>query len=94
LIARHGLKSARVVYSHAEAEALGLEIDHDDSHAYASDASFALLIHGTQPKGTKAAEAWKVVKATEGGLLETEACQGCLGCSNNTTITTSRKIQL
>ena len=57
LIEMYGLKYATVVYSEAEAQSLGLEIDHDDSHAYAYDDSFALLLHGTQPKGSKAAEA-------------------------------------
>jgi hypothetical protein len=57
LIEMYGLKSAVVVYSEAEAADKGLEIDHDDSHAYAQDESFALLLHGTQPKGSKAAEA-------------------------------------
>jgi len=46
-----------VVFSEEEAAKLGLEIDHDDSHAYKGDKSFALLLHGTQPKGTMAAKA-------------------------------------
>ena len=61
LIDQHGLREARVVYSEAEAEALGLEIDHDDSLAAFGSDSFALLIHGTQAKGTKAAEALKLI---------------------------------
>ena len=39
---------------------MGLEIDHDDSHAARPDLrhqSFALLIHGVQPKGSEAAKA-------------------------------------
>jgi len=68
LIARHGLKSSRVVFSEAEAQSLGLPLDHDDSRAYAPDnASFALLLHGTQPAGTDAADAWKVIKAAGKG---------------------------
>ena len=51
------LKYARVVFSEEEAAKLGLEIDHDDSHAYGGDESFALLIHGTQPSGSMAAKA-------------------------------------
>jgi len=54
-----------VVFSEAEAEKLGLEIDHDDSHAARPslrDQDFALLIHGTQPKGTAAATALKELK--------------------------------
>lgn len=57
LIEEYGLKFARVVYSNEEAAELGLEIDHDDSHAYASDKSFGLLIHGTQQAGSKASKA-------------------------------------
>ena len=55
----HGLKTAVVVLHPEEAEALGLEIDHDESHAINPGGDFALLIHGTQPKGSKAAEAKK-----------------------------------
>lgn len=57
LIQEHGLRSARVVLDPKEAEVLGLALDHDDSHAYGTDDSFALLIHGTQAKGTVAAKA-------------------------------------
>ena len=54
-----GLKTAKVVMHPDEAAALGLEIDHDESHAINAGPSFALLIHGTQPKGSEAAEAKK-----------------------------------
>lgn len=57
LIAEHGLRFARVVYTEAEAAAAGLPIDHDDSHAMRRGGSFALIIHGPQPKGTPAAKA-------------------------------------
>ena len=57
LIERHGLRYARVVHSEVEAEDLGLELDHDDSHAIQPGPSFALLIHGTQPAGTDASQA-------------------------------------
>jgi hypothetical protein len=57
LIEQYNLKYAEVVYSELEAMEKGLEIDHDDSHAYDYNHSFALLIHGTQPKGSKAASA-------------------------------------
>jgi hypothetical protein len=57
LIDQYNLKYAEVVYSEQEAKEKGLEIDHDDSHAYDFNHSFALLIHGTQPKGSKAAAA-------------------------------------
>lgn len=62
LIDKHGLKSAKVVYSYEEAAELGLEIDHDDSLAYGSDESFALLIHGGQPAGSKASKAKEALK--------------------------------
>lgn len=60
LIQSENLRFAKVVFSIHEADELGLEIDHDDFHAYNPDTknqSFALLIHGTQPKGSKAGKA-------------------------------------
>jgi hypothetical protein len=63
LIERHGLRSARVVYSEAEAARLGLPIDHDDSHAMTNGGDFALLIHGTQPPGTEASKAVSALRA-------------------------------
>lgn len=67
LIAKHGLKSCRVVGSPEEAESLNLEIDHDDSHAWKDTGDFALLIHGTQPAGSAMSKAWEAVKLTHGG---------------------------
>ena len=61
----YGLRKAVVVFSEAEEAELGLEIDHDDSHAAKPslrDQDFALLIHGTQPAGSKAAQALKELK--------------------------------
>ena len=49
-----------VVFSEDEAYERGLEIDHNDSHAAVPDweyDDFALLIHGTHPKGSEAAKA-------------------------------------
>jgi hypothetical protein len=64
LISKHRLKSAEVVFSIAEAERKGLEIDHDDSHAFGEDKrSFALLLHGTQPMGTEAAASLSALRA-------------------------------
>ena len=63
LIEQFGLKSARVVFSEAEAAALGLEIDHDDTLAAFGTKSFALLLHATQPAGSKAAAALKQIRA-------------------------------
>jgi hypothetical protein len=58
LIDMFGLRSAKVVFSVEEAEKLGLEIDHDDTHVWKYDKSFAILLHGTQPKGSEAGKAW------------------------------------
>ena len=63
LIQKHNLKEAIVVYSEEQAEKLGLEIDHDDSHAYTKGkGSFALLVHGSQPKGSEASNALQELK--------------------------------
>ena len=62
LIEEKGLRSAKVVYSEAEAVTLGLPIDHDDSHAYEGTGDFALLLHGTQPAGSEAAKSWQSLK--------------------------------
>lgn len=56
------LKRAKVVFSEEQAQALGLDIDHDDSHAYDGDKSFALLLHGTQAKHSAAAKALSALK--------------------------------
>lgn len=63
LIESASLREARVVFSEAEADRLGLPIDTDDSHAALNGGSFALLIHGAQPKGS---EAGKAVRALAG----------------------------
>ena len=63
LINEHGLKEAVVVFSEEEAEKLGLEIDHDDSHAVENNGeSFALLLHGTQQAKSPASAAIKAMK--------------------------------
>ena len=59
------LRFAKVVFSEQEAHNLGLAIDHDDTHAAKPslrNQSFALMLHGTQPKGSEAADALKVLK--------------------------------
>ena len=63
LAALRGLKTAEVVNHPEDAAALGLEIDHDESHAINPGGNFALLLHGTQPKDTKAAQAIKRMNA-------------------------------
>lgn len=63
LIGKHRLREARVIFS--EAEANGLPIDHDDSHAAdpsKAKESFALLLHGVQPKGSDASSALSALK--------------------------------
>lgn len=62
LIGELGIRQARVVFSEQEAADLGLAIDHDDSHAACKGGDFALLIHGTQPKGSDAAVALSALK--------------------------------
>ena len=65
MIDRNNLRESVVVFSEQEAYNKGLEIDHDDSHAAVPEwrnNSFALLVHGIQPKGSKAAEALRILK--------------------------------
>lgn len=59
MIPELGIRQAVVVFSREEAQQLGLEIDNDDSHAAdpTNNKDFALLIHGTQPKGSQAGKA-------------------------------------
>jgi hypothetical protein len=63
LIDEAGLKVAEVVFSLEEAEEKNLPIDHDEYYAINNAGNFALLIHGTQPKGTEAADAIRSLKA-------------------------------
>ena len=67
LIFEHNLKKVFVVYSEQEAIDKGLDIDHDDTHAFLKDKDFALLIHGNQKAGTKAAEARNLLMRAEKG---------------------------
>jgi hypothetical protein len=62
LISENNMKFAEVVYSEQEAKDKNLLIDHDDSHAMYAKNSFALLIHGTQPKNSKGSKAIKEMK--------------------------------
>lgn len=59
LIEEHGLRKATVVMHPEEAAALNVEIDHDDSHARGDGGDFSLLLHGSQPAGSPAAQALK-----------------------------------
>lgn len=68
MIDQHNLRESKVVFSEAQAEALGYEIDHTDEHAAIPeirDESFALLIHGVQPKGSEASQAIKELKKSK-----------------------------
>ena len=65
LIEAKNLRASKVVFSEQEAEDLGLDIDHDDSHAAdpeLKNQDFALLIHGTQPKDTEASKALQLLR--------------------------------
>ena len=54
LIDKYNLRFAKIVDSPEQARALRLPIDIDDSLAYNTDGSFALLIHGSQKAGSEA----------------------------------------
>ena len=62
LIDMMGMREARVIFSTEEAEQLGMEIDHDDSHAAKPGASFSLLLHGIQPAKTAASVALSALR--------------------------------
>jgi len=60
---KHNLKYVKIVFSEKEAKELNLVLDHDDSHAENNDGiPFAILLHGTQPKGSQAAKEWHRIK--------------------------------
>jgi hypothetical protein len=61
-IEENAFKCAEVVFSEQEAKDKGLEIDHDDEHAAFGKKSFALLLHGVQPKGSRASKALSKIK--------------------------------
>jgi hypothetical protein len=56
-IPESGLKCVHTLFRESDAAALGLEIDHDDTHAWAGTKDFALIIHGTQPAFFEASRA-------------------------------------
>lgn len=63
IIKELNLPTTIVVNHPDEAKKEGLEIDHDDSHPKDENRQkFALLIHGTQPKGTPAAKAINLLR--------------------------------
>jgi hypothetical protein len=67
LIPVHNLRSALVVYTELAAQSARLQIDHDDSLLFDSDRDFAILLHGTQPAGSIASEAWQEIKTNGSG---------------------------
>lgn len=67
LISQLNMRSAEVVYTEHEATTLHLPIDHTDVHAATTGGSFALLIHGPQPKGSAAGRAWHKLKMAGSG---------------------------
>lgn len=63
-----GLRSVKVVFTEKEAADAGLELDHDDTHVWKYDKSFAILLHGNQPAGSTAGKAlYKLRKEKKGG---------------------------
>lgn len=62
LILQYKLRSVTVVFSESQARRLKLKLDNDDTLAWQTDKSFALLLHGTQPAHTAASKAWQHIK--------------------------------
>jgi len=62
LINQYNLREAVIVMSLEEADMEGLDIDHTEQIAIEGDDNFALLIHGTQPKGSEAGRAIQTLK--------------------------------
>ncbi len=70
LIKEYGLRHTVVVLSMLQARLRGLPVDTTDKYAALEkykDTSFALLIHGIQPKNTPSSKAWQHVRKTSGG---------------------------
>lgn len=76
LIDTENFKSSEVVFSPANAEAKGLEIDHDDSHAAFGDKSFATLLHGQQKPKSDASKAKSAIKKDTGFTGYNEKSKG------------------
>ena len=62
LIHQHDLKYTRVVYNHEEAKQLKLPLDKRDELASEKGGPFAILLHGTQPKGSPASRALALLR--------------------------------
>ena len=68
LIHAENLRYRKIVGTEEEAAELGLRVDVDDMLAWGTDDNFALPLHGSQPKGSEAAEIRKKqTKKGEGG---------------------------
>lgn len=67
LISTFQLRSVKVVFSKYQARKLKLQLDHDDTLCWKGDKDFAILLHGTQPKGSLACKSWQKIKNTTGG---------------------------
>lgn len=70
LIESAKLRYAKVVFSQEEADKLKLEVDWDDSHAALPkyrNKSFGLMLHNSQPKGSEAAAALKLLNKKKKG---------------------------
>lgn len=67
LIEKLNLKHVKVFFSEEEAEEQGYELDHTDEHAFKSNKSFGLLLHGSQRGNSKASKAWEKIRHTIGG---------------------------
>jgi hypothetical protein len=56
-------RNAKVVCFQADADALGLPVDHDDIHAHTGEPhAFAHLVHGSQPAGSEWSKAISIRK--------------------------------
>jgi len=62
LIEKHKLRYAEVVHSVEEAAQKRLPIDHDDSIAYKTNKSLALILHGVQSAGSAAAKSLSALR--------------------------------
>jgi len=60
---------AKVVHSVEDADTLGLPVDVDERHCFTPE-PFAILLHGTQPVGSKAGKASRINRTVKKELRE------------------------
>jgi len=60
LIEKYRLKNSRVLFTKKSARSLSLPVSSTELHALTNRGNFALLLHGTQPKGVNSV--WKKIK--------------------------------